>query len=62
MPYYEVIETYLLAAILDPRFKLHWSNDAEKESLIDLLKTTVKKMESLQLKVKRTKNRTKSLP
>ena len=45
VPYYEEIETYLLATILDPRFKLRWSNEAEKESLIDLLKGAVKKLE-----------------
>ena len=30
---------------MDPRFKVRWSNEAEKESLIDLLKGAVKKLE-----------------
>ena len=42
MPYYEETDTYILAAILDPRFKLRWcNNDAEKKKVVDLLKSAV---------------------
>lgn len=44
MPYYEETESYQLAAVLDPRFKLSWAKDEEKEPLISLLKATVAKM------------------
>ena len=45
MPYYEENETYLLAATLDPRFKLRWcTNDAEKQKMVDLLKSALERM------------------
>ena len=45
MPYYEENETYILAAILDPRFKLRWClNDAEKQKSIDLLKSALERI------------------
>jgi len=48
MPYYERNETYVLAAILDPRFKLRWCSDnSERKKSIDLLKTAVKRKISL---------------
>ena len=50
MPYYEEIESYQLAAVLDPRFKLSWANDEEKEPLISLLKATITKMERRTLR------------
>ena len=45
MPYYEENETYLLAATLDPRFKLRWcTDDAEKQKMVDLLKSALERM------------------
>lgn len=45
MLYYEESETYILAAILDPRFKLYWcSDDAEKQKVVDLLKSALEKI------------------
>jgi len=45
MPYYEENETYILAAILDPCFKLQWcSNDAEKQKSIDLVKSALERI------------------
>ena len=39
MPYYEGNETYILAAILDPRFKLRWcSNNSERKKSTEILK------------------------
>ena len=39
MPYYEGNETYILAAILDPRFKLQWcSNNSERKESAEILK------------------------
>ena len=45
MPYYEENETHLLAATLDPRFKLRWcTDDAEKQKMVDLLKSALERM------------------
>ena len=42
MPYYEENETYIVAGILDPRFKLRWcSDDAERARSLDLLKAAL---------------------
>lgn len=38
MPYYEESEPYLLASVLDPCFKLHWSqNNTEKKRCNEVL-------------------------
>ncbi len=34
MPYYERNETYILATILDPRFKLRWCNDEDEKKSV----------------------------
>ena len=45
MPYYEENETYIVACILDPRFKLRWcSDDAERERSLDLLKAALERL------------------
>ena len=45
MPYYEENETCLLTATLDPRFKLRWcTDDAEKQKMVDLLKSALERM------------------
>ena len=45
MPYYEENETYIIAGILDPRFKLRWcSNDAERARSLDLLKAALERL------------------
>ena len=44
MASYELNETYILAGILDPKFKLRWSSDdIEKQEFLCLLKTAVDK-------------------
>ena len=44
IPCYEENETYLLAATLDPRFKLCWcTDDAEKQKMVDLLKSALER-------------------
>ena len=48
MPYYERNETYVLAAILDPRFKLRWCSDnSKRKKSTDLLKAAVERKISL---------------
>ena len=37
MPYYQESETYVLAAMLDPRFKLRWCHENEKTGFKELL-------------------------
>ena len=37
MPYYQDSETYVLAAMLDPRFKLRWCHEDEKSGYKELL-------------------------
>ena len=45
MQHYEKNETCLVAAILDPRFKFHWStNEAEKQKMVDLVKSALERM------------------
>ena len=45
MPYYEENETYIVACILDPHFKLRWcSDDAERERSLDLLKAALERL------------------
>ena len=45
MPYYEENETYIVAGILDPRFKLRWcSDDAERARSLDLLKAALERL------------------
>ncbi|XP_065907752.1 zinc finger BED domain-containing protein 4-like [Dysidea avara] len=45
MPYYEENETYIVACILDPRFKLRWcSDDAERDRSLDLLKAVLERL------------------
>ena len=42
MPYFEEKEAYILAAILDPRFKLRWcSDDTQKQTYVELVKSEV---------------------
>jgi len=49
MPYYKENETYILAAFLDPRFKLRWCcDDAEKQKFVDLLKSTMERIAPAQ--------------
>ena len=44
MPYYEENETYILASILDPRFKLRWcQSDGDKLRYIAMLKDAASK-------------------
>ena len=43
MPEYETNETYHLAAILDPRFKLRWcDDDEERQRLTNIIKEVAK--------------------
>ena len=45
MPYYEENETYIVAAILDPRFKLRWCSDnAERTRSLDMLKAALERL------------------
>ena len=45
MPYYEENETYIVAGILDPRFKLRWcSDDVERARSLDLLKAALERL------------------
>ena len=45
MPSYELNATYILAGILDPRFKFRWSSDdIEKQEFLCLLNTAVDKI------------------
>ena len=48
MPYYEGNEIYILAAMLDPKFKLRWcSNHLERKNFADLLKAAAERKLSL---------------
>ena len=45
MLYYEENETYIVAGILDPHFKLRWcSDDAERARSLDLLKAVLERL------------------
>ena len=45
MLHYEENETYIVACILDPHFKLRWcSDDAKRERSLDLLKAVLERL------------------
>ena len=57
MPYYEENETYIVAGILDPRFKLRWcSDDAERARSLDLLKAALERLSPASTVVVRVEN------
>lgn len=57
MPYYEENETYIVAGILDPRFKLRWcSDDAERAKSLDLLKAALERLSLSSTVVVRVEN------
>ena len=57
MPYYEENETYIVAGILDPHFKLRWcSDDAERAISLDLLKAALERLSPASTVVVRVEN------
>ena len=57
MPYHEENETYIVAGILDPHFKLRWcSDDAERARSLDLLKAALERLSPASTVVVRVEN------